>query len=368
MKELNSATAPHTQVVSMEDAIVLAEGFFGESTGKTANGLVRFSRKYRIVGGVDSTKAGQDAGDVLDGERKGIPIFSSVGEAISSMDSKPKYAIVGVATVGGYLPKELRAGVEESLRNGLDILSGLHEYLGEDSHFRELAEKHGARIYDIRKPRPLKELRQFSNEAGGLDCLRIPFLGTDGSIGKRTAALLLTETLNSLGIKTTFVATGQTGLLQGAEYGVPLDSIKGDYMVGELEGEILRAYRNERPKVIVIEGQGSISHQAYVCGTRAIINASHPSGILLQHAPGRKVRNFRKGELNLPMPEIEKEIEMLEYFSGSKVIGLGINHENLSREQVDEIVAEYEERFGIPACDPLWHGIEKLAKAVMTLL
>src|SRR3990172_758133 len=142
-------------------------------------------------------------------------------------------------------------------------------------------------------------------------------------MGKGTTAILLTEALNATGVKAEFVATGQTGLLQGARYGVAIDSIKGDFMVGELESQIVKAYEENRPKVIVVEGQGSISHPAYVCGTRAILMASMPSGIVMQHAPARKMRSFRRDVVSWPMPQIEKEIQMLELFSDSKVLEIG---------------------------------------------
>jgi uncharacterized NAD-dependent epimerase/dehydratase family protein len=50
------------------NAIVYCEGAFNTPNGKTAHGLVRFCRRYRIVAVVDSRYAGRDAGDVLDGK------------------------------------------------------------------------------------------------------------------------------------------------------------------------------------------------------------------------------------------------------------------------------------------------------------
>ncbi len=349
----------------MDEALILCEGAFGESPGKTANGLVRYSTRYRIVGVVDSTRAGRDAGEVLDGRPADIPIFASVEDALGSLPRPPGWAIVGVAPPGGYLPEAVRPAVLEAVRSGTSVVSGLHEFLGDDEEIAALAAETGAALVDIRKPKPLHELRFFSSGCAGLPALRIPFLGTDGSIGKRTAAILLWRVLEERGVRTAFVATGQTGLLQGARFGVPLDAIRGDFMVGELEGEILRAYEEVRPRVIVIEGQGSISHPAYVCGTRAVITASQPTGILLQHAPGRAHRNYRKHELKLPMPHLAEDIRLLEAFSNAKVIGIGLNHEGMSRDEVEAAAVAYRERFGIPACDPLVDGVGDLADAVM---
>lgn len=351
----------------MDTAILLCDGYFGSSMGKTANGLVRHSERFRIVGVIDRNNTGKDAGEVLDGVRKGIPVFGSLGSALRALKKRPKFLIVGVASIGGRLPKEFRPAIKEAIRNRINIISGLHEFLSLDTEFSALAKRHSVRIIDIRREPPLERMHQFRDLNRGIGAVRIPVLGTDSSIGKRTTALLLTEALNDAGIKTVFVATGQTGLLQGAKYGVPLDAIQGDYMVGELEHAIHTAYLKERPKVIVIEGQGSISHPAYVCGTRAIIMASQPLGMVMQHAPKRGIRNFGKKKMTIPMPSVEDEIKMLELFSSSKVIAITINHDNMGRKEVDATVKEYEERYCLPTCDPLFHGVEKIVRQIREL-
>jgi len=350
----------------MERAVILCDGYFGQNTGKTANGLVRYSKRYEIVGVIDHTKAGRDAGEVLDGKANGIPIVASLKEATVRL--APQTLIVGVATFGGYIPQEYRPILREAIEGGLSIVAGLHEYLSEDPEFATLAEAHGVRLFDVRKPKPIRESKQFSDLSRKLPCLRIPVLGTDGAIGKRTTALLLTDALNEKGISATFVATGQTGLMQGSAYGVPLDSIKGDFMVGELESEIVRAYEETKPKVVIVEGQGSISHPAYVCGTRAIINASMPSGMFMMHAPARATRSFRRDVVAWPMPTVGDEIEWLEFFAriegNGKVLGIGINHENMTRDEVEETVQLYEMKYRLPTADPLWHGCGKFVDRI----
>lgn len=350
----------------MERAVILCDGYFGQSTGKTANGLVRYSKRYAIVGVIDRTKAGGDAGEVLDGRPNGIPIVADLKEALAR--GTPQTLIIGVATFGGYIPQEYRPAIREAIEQGLNVVAGLHEYLSEDPEFAKLAEAHGVRLVDARKPRPIRESKQFSDLSRKLPCLRIPVLGTDGAIGKRTTALLLTDALTAGGIRATFVATGQTGLIQGSQYGVPLDAIKGDFMVGELESEVVRAYEETKPKVIVVEGQGSISHPAYVCGTRSIIMASMPSGILTMHAPARKTRSFRRDVMAWPMPTLEEEIEWLEFYTriagNGKVFGIGINHENMTRDEVEETVRTCEATHGLPTADPLWHGCGKFVDRI----
>ena len=348
----------------MESAIILCEGAFGKPPGKTAAGLVRRSNRFEILGVIDSKSQGTDAGELLDGVRNGIPIYSSVSKMLSEGGRRPDHLIIGVATIGGRLPDGFRGPITEALRSGIGVISGLHEYLADDPDFRSAASSGGAEIIDIRREPPIDELRHYRNLAKDLDCVRIPVLGTDAAIGKRTTALELTDSLNALGISSVFVATGQTGLLQGSEYGVPLDAIRGDFAVGELEGEIVRAWDERHPKVIIIEGQGSLSHPAYVTGSRAIISASSPNGVILQHAPNRRYRTFYEEELRMPMPGIAAEIELIRTIAKCPVIGIGLNHTGMTKEESSETIREYQERFEVPCTDVLWHGAEKLAKAI----
>jgi len=349
----------------MDTAAVLCEGAFGKNMGKTAAGLVRHSRRFKIVGVIDSTSPYGDAGELLDGVHRGIPMFHSLQELIKSQESPPKFFIVGVATIGGRLPDSFRPVIKEALEAGIGVISGLHEQLGSEPEFMAAAEAGHSVIIDIRKERQFDQLHYFRNMAKDLPCVRIPVLGTDAAIGKRTTAIILTDSLNALGVKATFVATGQTGLLQGSPYGVPLDAIRSDFVVGELEAEIVRAYEAEKPKVLIIEGQGAISHPAYVTGSRAIVNASAPSGVILQHAPKREFRTFHETELHLPMPTMDSEMELIHLFAKAPVIAITLNHHNMTKEEVLEVSQAYESRYGLPCTDVLLFGGEKIAKAII---
>ncbi len=349
----------------METAIILSEKAFGRTGGKTTHGLVRHSLRFKILGVIDSTRAGNDAGELLDGKKNGIPIFKSVRQAIDELPKRPDYLIVGVATVGGMLPKEFRPALRDAIKNKIHVISGLHEWLALDPEFSKLAKKNGVTITDIRKEPPLKKMHYYRNLASKMDAVRIPVLGTDAASGKRTTAIILTKELNDRGIKTSFVATGQTGLLQGSKFGVPVDAIRGDYVVGELENAIDKAYRTEHPKVIIVEGQGALSHPAYVTGSRTIVNASSPNAVVLQHAPARKWRTYHEKELALPNGTIDREMELIKVYARCDVIAISINHQGMTRKQVVEKIAEYEKKYGIPACDPLVDGTGKIADAIV---
>jgi uncharacterized NAD-dependent epimerase/dehydratase family protein len=354
-------------MITMETALILCESGFGRNVGKTANGLVRFSRKYKVVGVIDSSHAGTDAGVILEGKENGIRIHSSIDDALRHGE-KPDWLVIGVATIGGFLPQDFRRIVQEAIEKGIGVISGLHEELANDPELSRLAEESGVEIRDIRRPPPFSELHHFANRAASMDALRIPVLGMDGSIGKRTTGWILWEALQRRGVKSVFVATGQTGLLQGADYGLPLDAIGGDFMVGELEHQICLAYEEERPEIIIIEGQGSISHPAYVCGSRAIITASSPSGIVLQCAPGREYRSYHREELHIPMPPIETEMRLLESFAGCDVIALTVNPEGLTEGELDDFIVRSRSRYGITVCDPVTQGCGGIVDRIQEIL
>jgi len=344
-----------------EMALVYGEGQLGKLDGKVTNGLVRHSEKYQITGVTDSTKAGMDAGEFLDGVKNGIPVFRDLEDAIEKLDYVPKYFIYGIAPLASYLTKQQRETIFAAMEKGMDIVNGLPEFLTEDEEFMQKASACDVQIHDIRKPPLRKDLHLFSGSILQVKTPVITVFGTDCAVGKRTSAVLLVETLRRRGMKTAFVATGQTGLLQGAKYGVAVDVLSSGFQTGEVENEIVRADEAEHPDIIVVEGQGALSHPAFTSST-AIIRGAKPRAIILQHPPKRKDRCDFPG---IPMPTLESEIELIEIISGAKVIALTVNHEDMTDKEIDETVAAYERSFGLPTMDVLKHGCEKIVSRLL---
>lgn len=342
-------------------AIVYCESNFGAIDGKTANGLVRQSEKYRILSVIDSEQAGSDTGVVLGGEPNNIPICLDLEHAIQSAGCVPEYFIFGIAPASGMLSPVERGVILEAMGRGMNVVSGLHEFLNDDPVFSAACSAHDVTIRDVRKPREKKHLRTFSGRIADVDCPRIAVLGTDCAIGKRTTATILARALNEQGIRAVMVGTGQTCLIQGAKYGVALDAIPSQFCAGEMEGAILEAYDAEAPDVIIVEGQGALSHPAYLT-SGFILRGSQPDAVILQHAPGRTARvDFE----DMPMPIPATEIKLIETFSDTKVIGLTINHENMSDSEVTAAIALYEVSLGIPATDALSRPVHALVDMVL---
>ena len=269
-------------------AVVYSEAFFGTPDGKTANGLVRHSEKYEILGVIDSTRTGLDSGAYLDDVPNGIPICADLADAIALAGHVPDFFIIGVAPLSGLLSPHQRGVVLDAMRRGMYIVNGLHEFLNDDLEFTAAAAKYGVLIDDVRRPRAKRDLRMFTGDIDRVSVPRIAVLGTDGAIGKRTTAVILTQALNQRGVKAVMVGTGQTGLIQGARYGVALDAVPCQFCSGEMEAAVVAAFDGEHPDVIIIEGQGALSHPAYLSST-FILRGSRPHAVILQHAPARRM-------------------------------------------------------------------------------
>ncbi|MFY0610257.1 MAG: DUF1611 domain-containing protein [Hyphomicrobiaceae bacterium] len=342
-------------------AIVYCEANFGQLDGKTANGLVRHSEKYEIVAVIDSEQAGLDAGLVLDDMPNSIPICHDLADALCKIGNVPDVFIYGVAPSSGMLSDNERTVVLDAIGLGINIVSGLHEFLSDDPEFTEAGRVSGAQITDVRKPPVKTDLRPFSGRIREVTCPRIAVLGTDCAIGKRTTASILTRLLVERGINAVMIGTGQTGLIQGARYGVALDAIPSQFCSGELEALIIEAFERQKPDVIIVEGQGALSHPAF--STSAfILRGSQPDGVILQHAPGRAHRcDFE----DMPMPTPQSEINLIQSFSDTKVIGVTINHENMADDEVDAAISAYEGSLKMPATDALSRSPERLVEMVV---
>jgi uncharacterized NAD-dependent epimerase/dehydratase family protein len=331
------------------EALILCEGHYGATDGKTAHGLVRFTRRYRIRGVLDSTLAGCDAGEVLDGVRRGIPIVPSLEEGLRLPGHPVTHLVVGVATVGGRLPPPFRPVLAAALGLGLHVDSGLHEFLGEDPELARIAAASGARIRDVRKPPPRSELHFYTGRIAEVGCPRVAVLGTDCAVGKRTTAWLLVQALDRAGVKAEMVGTGQTAWMQGVRFGVVLDSIVNDFVTGEIEHAVWSAWTGARPSVIVIEGQGTLVHPAYPGGFE-ILGAARPAAAVLQHAPGR---TDLEGFPGAAPAHPSVHVDVIRLISGTETLAITLSREGLESADLDRAAAALARETGLPVLDPL---------------
>lgn len=333
----------------MPSAVIYCEGHFGQIDGKTANGLVRYSQAYRILSVIDARLEGYDSGQVLDNVSNAIPIVEDLEAAVTRQAYIPDTLIYGIAPSTGTMSTTDREVVLNAISLGMNIVGGLHEYLGDDPEISSAAEAANVKIRDIRKPKPTKDMRLFDGSVSEVKAIRIAVLGTDCAIGKRTTATILARELNACGINAILVSTGQTGLMQGAKYGIAMDAVPPQFCCGELERVIVAASHDNDPDVILIEGQGALSHPAF-CTSAFILRGSQPSAVVLQHAPKRAHRcDFP----TMPMPLIKSEITLIEAFADTRVIGITLNHEAMTGTDVIRTIDSLSRDLGIPVTDAL---------------
>ncbi len=349
------------------NAIIYCQGAYTTPNGKTAHGLVRRTRRYRVMSVVDSTCAGADAGTLLGGNPRGIPTFADIKQAVDDALTRKNPAthlVIGLAPDGGRLSAEARGDVTRAIHLGLNIDCGLHDFLSEDAEIAELAAQKSVTLRDIRKPPHRKDLHFFTGKIENVTSLKVAVLGTDSAIGKRTTALVLVDSLQAADYKAELIGTGQTAWMQGVSYGIILDSLINDFVAGEVEHAVWTAWKETQTDVIFIEGQGSLMNPAYPGGFE-ILAAGRPDVVVLQHAPGRKEYDGFPG---YPIHPLEKQIQAIELLSGKPVVALTINHENLDKTEISEVCEKITEEIGLPACDVLLNGAEPVVAAMRPYL
>lgn len=341
------------------NAVVYCEGAFDTTDGKTAHGLVRFTNRYRVIAVIDSHCAGTDTGKILDGHENGIPVVATLEDAIKAGGkNRPTHFVIGLAPAGGQLNSLARQHVKNALSKGLHVDSGLHSFLSQDPELVLIAGENGVSIRDIRKPPSRDHLHFFSGKIHEVKSFRVAVLGSDSAIGKRTTAWILTREFQKAGFKSEMIGTGQTAWLQGAGFGVILDSLINDFVSGEIEHAVWSAWDQKKPQVMIIEGQGSLMNPAYPGGFE-ILAAAKPHVIVFQHAPARK---YYDGFPEFPIHPLTQQIQIARLLSEKPVAAVTINHETLDKTQIPIICSVMEKTIGVPVFDVLLDGASGLVE------
>ena len=348
-----------------ETAIVVTQHLFATNKAKTAHGLVRDSSRYRILAVIDTASAGQDAGVVLDGQARNIPVYASITDFQQHTSEKAQHCLVGVAGKGGRIPAGMTDIIKEALLAGMHVVSGLHEFMGDVPGLLPLAEANDVTITDIRRPKAKDELHFWTGEIREVDCLKLAVMGIDCNIGKRTTARLLLHALREASVSTEMIYTGQTGWMQGNRYGFIFDATLNDFISGEIEAAMVQCHREAKPEVILLEGQSSLRNPSGPGGAEFLVSgqARH---VVLQCAPGRQYYSgFEDGKWKLP--SVASEVALIRSF-GSEVIALTLNTERLSTEEAQQYRQQYQDELGIPTLLPLEDGLSPLVDIVQSLL
>ncbi|QLG63409.1 DUF1611 domain-containing protein [Halorarum salinum] len=298
-------------------AVVLAEGAFGETAGKTANGVVMHSELFDVGAVVDSEQAGRSAADVLGrADVADVPVVDSMADALERAP-EAEALVIGVAPAGGALPEEWVDDIREAMRAGCDVVSGLHVFLSEREDWVELAEECGVRLFDVRKPPAEDDLRVADGRVDEVNADVVLTVGTDCAVGKRTTTFELYRAAKREGFDAGWVATGQTGIMVGAHRGTVVDRVPADFAAGVVEDDVAAVGADH--DLVFVEGQGALTHRAYSSVTLALLHGAWPDAVVLVDDPDRDSRTHFE---QFPIRGVGTERDLVERLSEARVAAL----------------------------------------------
>jgi len=346
----------------MKNVLIATDNLFLTNHAKTAHGLLRGTKRFHVLAVLDEENKYADAGELLDGNHRNIPILGTVDEAIKQFKTID-YLVVGVATVGGILSESLLQIIRQAISNGIGIVNGLHDQLQERKDIALLASQNRVELIDIRKPKTPKELHFWSGDIFKVKAPIVAFLAMDCAMGKRTTANLVLEECLQQKQNAHMIYTGQTGWMQGHKYGFIFDSTLNDFVSGELEHAITRCWKEATPDVIILEGQSSLRNPSGPCGLEFIVSGNATQVVLI-HAPKKKY--FDNDPLWGEIPSVASEIDIIEKF-GATVIALALNTSGLSKQEALSYKASYQKTLDIPVVLPLEEGVKKIVSEIKGL-
>ncbi len=344
-------------------AIVLTDGMLQSSDAKTAHGLIRGTERYEIVAIIDSVQSDNDAGEVLDGKHRNIPVLPTVAAAVSSIPDI-QYCIIGIATVGGKLPEHFIPIIEDCIRQKMGIVNGLHEFLCSKPALVTLAAEYGVELIDVRKPKNREDLHFWDASIYTITAPIIAVMGTDCALGKRTTCRLVKEACQAAGIHAQMIYTGQTGWLQGGQYGFIFDSTLNDFISGELEHALVSCWQQTNADVLLIEGQAALRNPSGPCGSELLVSGNAKQ-VILVHAPKRQYYDHIPEWGNIH--SVKSEIELIKMY-GSQVMALALNTEDCTLEEALDFQTAYEAALQIPVMLPLEQGVYPILPIIQSLI
>ncbi len=334
--------------------IILTDGHYSAHAAKTAICVVRY-KPDEVVAVLDRDLAGKTCEEVM-GTGGEIPFVGSLAES-----PEANTLLIGIAPPGGKIPAAWRPIILEAIARKLTVISGLHDFLRDDVEFSRAAAEQGVQLVDLRHS---DEHEVASGRPFSQDCLRIHTVANDCSCGKMVAAVEVALGLNRAGVDAAFVATGQTGIIVAGE-GCAVDRVISDFVGGAAEKLVLN---NQHHEVIVVEGQGSLYHPRYSGVTFGLLHGVKPDGLIFCYEMGRKTIDDIK---HLSLPAHAKAIEFYETCANvmhpCRVIGVAVNGQRFPDDEVAAECRRVGQQLGLPTCDVIRHGPQKLVDAVKQL-
>lgn len=180
---------------------------------------------------------------------------------------------------------------------------------------------------------------------------RLLTVGTDCAVGKKYTALSVARTLQRGGVKATFRATGQTGILISGG-GAAVDAVKADFVSGVAES---LSPDNAPDHWDVIEGQGSLFHPSFAAVTLGLVHGSQPDLMILCHQLGRADIAGIEG---YPVPGWDEAIEVYTQAArltnkAARVAAISVNCSLLAPGDRADALDAVRKATGLPVFDPM---------------
>jgi uncharacterized NAD-dependent epimerase/dehydratase family protein len=351
--DTSPSDAAPSPITAYRRIALLTDGYTTPFLAKTAMSLLRY-RADDVIALLDASSVGKTAGELL-GVGGKTPVMANLEETDADA------LFLGIAPPGGNLPAEWRQTILSALHRGIDVVSGLHDFLCRDDDFVAAAKTSGARLIDVRKN---NERQTASGEALPGDCLRIHTVGQDCAVGKMVVSLEVQRGLQARGVDAGFAATGQTGIMIAGE-GTPVDCVVADFINGATEALVRRLSHHE---ALIVEGQGSLSHPSFSGVTLGLLHGCAPHGLIFCYELGR---THVKGLKNIPLQPIGPLLKAYEATASlrhpARVIGIGVNTRNATAEEAETEKERIAKEFGLPVCDVYRDGADALVDAVLNL-
>ena len=282
-------------------------------------------------------------------------------DLVEAREAGAKTLVIGVANRGGVISQAWKRVLVMALEQGFDLASGLHNLLRDEPDLAAVAEATGRELHDVRIPEVDYPIANGVKRTGKR-CLAV---GTDCSVGKMYTAMAMDAEMRKRGMKSTFRATGQTGILITGD-GVPLDAVIADFMAGSVEW---LTPDNDENHWDLIEGQGSLFHVSYSGVTMALIHGGQPDALILSHEP---TREHMRGLPTYQQPSLETlrdtALQLAQVANPNcQVVGISVNTQHMSETDAAAYLAKVEAEMGLPATDPFRFGAGKLVNALATI-
>lgn len=267
--------------------------------------------------------------------------------------------VVGVANRGGFISEQWIDVLAEALEAGMDLAAGLHNRLADIPRLVEIADRTGRAMHDVRHPNRAFPVGDGSPRSGK----RLLTVGTDCSVGKMYASLALEDEMRRRGLSVDFRATGQTGILIAGS-GVAVDAVVADFISGATE---FLSPASDAAHWDVIEGQGSLCHPSFAGVTMGLVHGAQPDVLVLCHEPAR---THMRGLPHFPIPDIEEcmaaHLQAARLTNpASRFVGVAVNTAELDDAAARVVLDEIEARLGLPAVDPVRHGVGRVIDAIL---